>query len=41
MRQFGGLREISGASVEALSRIHGISLQLAQKIYDTFHDQDS
>ncbi len=41
MRQFGGIREISGASVEALSRINGISLQLAQKIYDTFHDQDT
>ncbi|MGI9210996.1 MAG: excinuclease ABC subunit UvrC [Methylococcaceae bacterium] len=40
MRQFGGMREISRASVEALARVDGISLQLAQRIHDTFHDRD-
>lgn len=40
MRQFGGLREISRASVEALARVEGISLQLAQRIHDTFHDRE-
>ncbi len=41
LRQFGGLREISRAGVDALSRIDGISLQLAQRIYDTFHEQEN
>jgi excinuclease ABC subunit C len=41
LRQFGGVREISRAGVDALSRIDGISLQLAQRIYDTFHEQEN
>jgi len=41
LRQFGGLREISRAGVEALARIDGISQQLAQRIYDTFHEQET
>ncbi|MFM8443655.1 MAG: excinuclease ABC subunit UvrC [Methylococcus sp.] len=40
LRQFGGLREISRAGVDALARIDGISQQLAQRIYDTFHEQE-
>lgn len=40
LRQFGGLREISRAGVDALSRIDGISHQLAQRIYDMFHEQE-
>lgn len=40
LKQFGGLREISRAGVETLSRIDGISLQMAQRIYDTFHEQE-
>ncbi|MEW6039353.1 MAG: excinuclease ABC subunit UvrC [Pseudomonadota bacterium] len=39
LRQFGGLRQISRADVEALSSIEGINRQLAQRIYDMFHDQ--
>ncbi|MGZ8249643.1 MAG: excinuclease ABC subunit UvrC [Methylomagnum sp.] len=41
LRQFGGLREISRAGVDALSRIEGISHQLAQRIYDNFHENES
>jgi excinuclease ABC subunit C len=41
LRQFGGLREISRAGVDALARIDGISQQLAQRIYDTFHEQEN
>jgi excinuclease ABC subunit C len=38
LRQFGGLRQISRADVEALSSVEGINRQLAQRIYDLFHD---
>jgi excinuclease ABC subunit C len=41
LKQFGGLREISRAGVDALSRIEGISQQLAQRIYDTFHEREN
>lgn len=37
LKQFGGLREIRRAGVDDLSGIDGISRQLAQRIYDTFH----
>jgi len=40
LRQFGGLREISRAGVDALCTIKGINRQLAQRIYETFHEQD-
>ncbi len=40
MRQFGGLREISRASVESLSSVEGINQTLAQRIYDTFHERE-
>jgi len=40
LKQFGGLQGISGAGVEALAGIDGISKQLAQRIYDNFHQQD-
>lgn len=39
LRQFGGLQGISRAGVEDLSRIRGISGELAQRIYDTFHQE--
>jgi excinuclease ABC subunit C len=41
LKQFGGLREISRAGVDALRSVDGISQQLAQRIYDTFHQQDA
>ncbi len=41
LKQFGGLREISRAGVDALANIDGISVQLAQRIYETFHEQET
>jgi excinuclease ABC subunit C len=41
LREFGGLREISRAGVDALSSVDGISQQLAQRIYDTFHERET
>ncbi len=38
LRYFGGLREITHAGVEDLSKAPGISPTLAQRIYDQFHD---
>jgi len=40
LKQFGGLQGISRAGVDGLCSINGISRQLAQRIYDTFHYQD-
>ncbi len=40
LKQFGGRQGIARASVDALCSIKGISQQLAQRIYDTFHHQD-
>ena len=40
LKQFGGMQGISRAGVDALCSIDGISRQLAQRIYDTFHHQD-
>ena len=40
LRQFGGLQGISRAGVDDLAQVKGISRQLAQKIYDTFHTED-
>lgn len=39
LKQFGGLQGVSNAGVDALCSIDGISRQLAQRIYDTFHQQ--
>jgi len=39
IKQFGGLREVSKAGVDALCGVNGISRELAQRIYDTFHEQ--
>ena len=38
LKNFGGLREVARAGVEDLARVPGISRELAQKIYDTFHE---
>ena len=40
LKQFGGLQGVSRAGVDALCSIEGISRQLAQRVYDTFHYQD-
>lgn len=40
LKQFGGLQGVANAGVDALAGIEGISRQLAQRIYDTFHHQD-
>jgi excinuclease ABC subunit C len=40
LKNFGGLREVARAGVEDLARVPGISPELAQKIYDAFHDEE-
>ncbi|WP_198246390.1 excinuclease ABC subunit UvrC [methane-oxidizing endosymbiont of Gigantopelta aegis] len=37
LKQFGGLQGVAKAGVDALNSVDGISRQLAQKIYDSFH----
>ncbi|MBI3775694.1 MAG: excinuclease ABC subunit UvrC [Gammaproteobacteria bacterium] len=37
LKQFGGLQELTRAGVEDLTRVHGISVELAQRIYDVLH----
>jgi len=37
LQQFGGLQEVKRAGVEDLARVDGISIALAQKVYDVFH----
>jgi excinuclease ABC subunit C len=39
LKQFGGIRAITRASVEELSKVNGISVKLAEKIYDVFHSE--
>jgi excinuclease ABC subunit C len=41
LKQFGGMQGVSRAGVDALCSIDGISRQLAQRVYDTFHLQDA
>ncbi|MEN8259038.1 MAG: excinuclease ABC subunit UvrC [Pseudomonadota bacterium] len=41
LKQFGGLQGVSKAGVDALGSVEGISQQLAQRIYDTYHQQDN
>jgi excinuclease ABC subunit C len=38
LRQFGGIQELMRASREDIAKVQGISLKLAQKIYDILHD---
>ncbi len=38
MQHFGGLQGVSRAGVDDLSRVPGISQELAQRIYDVMHD---
>ena len=37
LRQFGGLQGVSGAGIEDLAKVHGISRVLAEKIYSELH----
>ncbi len=39
LTHFGGLKALQNASVEDISGVPGISLQLAQLVYDFFHEQ--
>jgi len=38
LRHFGGLQGITSAGVEDLAKVNGINKNLAQKIYDIFHE---
>ena len=40
LKQFGGLQEVARAGIDDLTKIPGISKQLAQKIYDAFHTDE-
>lgn len=37
LKNFGGIRELSRASVEEIAKVPGISYDLAQRIFDHFH----
>ena len=41
LRHFGGIQEVKRAGVEDLAKLNGISSDLAQRIYDQFHQDDS
>lgn len=40
LKQFGGLKQLSRAGVEDIARVEGISKELAQRIYASFHSED-
>lgn len=37
LQHFGGLKEVSQASIEELAKVPGISLELAARLYETLH----
>lgn len=39
LRAFGGARQVARAGVRDLARVDGISMAMAQRIYDHFHDR--
>lgn len=41
LKQFGGLREIQSAGVEDLCTVDGINKALAERIYDSFHEDSN
>lgn len=40
LKQFGGLQGLTRAGVEDIATVEGISRQLAQQVYETFHGSD-
>lgn len=40
LKHFGGIQEVTRAGVEDLAKLNGISAELAQRIYDQFHQDD-
>jgi excinuclease ABC subunit C len=40
LRQFGGLKQLSRAGVEDIAHVNGISKELAERIYNSFHNED-
>lgn len=40
LRQFGGLQGVKGAGIDDLVKVHGISRNLAEKIYNELHVED-
>jgi excinuclease ABC subunit C len=41
LKRLGGIQEVTRAGVDDLARVPGISPELAKRIYDVFHSQDS
>jgi excinuclease ABC subunit C len=41
LRQLGGLQQVMRAGVDELTRVPGISPELAQRIYDTYHETEN
>jgi len=41
LKQFGGLQEIKQAGIDDLNSVSGISLKLAEQIYNTFHSNEN
>jgi len=39
LKQFGGLKQLSRAGIEDIAQVEGINAELAQRIYDAFHDK--
>ncbi len=39
LKQFGGIRGLARAGVEDIAGVDGINRQLAQQIYDAFHQE--
>ena len=39
LKHFGGLQEVSGASIEDLAKVEGISRVIAERIYKYLHEK--
>lgn len=40
LQQFGGLQELARAGIEDIARVKGVSVELAERIYQVFHGDD-